>query len=198
MRATRAAQAARVVGLDGEPDATAADAAELETVLSVGVQERGEPLFDKLFRQATASEDPLFREAAIGALARAEDPVLVRKLQAAVLAREFKGIEMPQVVFRQMSRPATTEATYTWLRQNAAELIAMVPEAFRSSIVPYFGSKFCSTARANEWRAFITAHADALPGYERGLDQTTESIRLCAALRAARGGELLAAFGSAN
>jgi alanyl aminopeptidase len=198
MRATLAAQAARVVGLDGEPDATAADAAELETVLSVGVQERGEPLFDKLFRQATASEDPLFREAAIGALARAEDPVLVRKLQAAVLAREFKGIEMPQVVFRQMSRPATTEATYTWLRQNAAELIAMVPEAFRSSIVPYFGSKFCSTARANEWRAFITAHADALPGYERGLDQTTESIRLCAALRAARGGELLAAFGSAN
>jgi alanyl aminopeptidase len=198
MREPLADQAARVVGLEGEPDPTAADPAELETILSVGVQERGEPLFDKLFQQAAASEDPLFREAAIGALARAEDPALVRKLQAAVLNGEFKGMEMPQVVFRQMVRPATTEATYAWFRQNAADLIALVPESFRSSIVPFFGGKFCSTARADEWQAFIAAHADALPGYERNLDQATEGIRLCAALKTARGGELLAALGSLN
>ena len=196
MRAPLAAKAAKVVGLEGKPDATAADAAELETVLSVGVQDLGEPLFDKLLGQVSASEDQQFRYAAVGALARVEDPALVRKLEAAVLGRAFKGTEMLTVVSRQMNRPATTEATYAWVRQNADELIALVPEGFRSVVVPSLGRAFCSTARADEWRAFVAAHAAALPGYERDLDKATESIHLCAALKAARGGELLGAFGS--
>ena len=48
--------------------------------------------------------------------------------------------------------------------------------------------------REQEWRAFVTSHADKLPGYERDLAQATESIRLCAALREARASELVAAF----
>ena len=127
-----------------------------------------------------------------------EDPALVRKLQSAVLARTFKGTEIMTVLARQMGRPATTESTYAWLRQNAGELLPLVPEGYRSNFVPTLGGRFCSAARADEWRAFIVAHADALPGYERDLDQATESIRLCAALKAARGGELLAAFGSVH
>jgi len=196
MRAPLAAKAAKVVGLDGKPDATAADAAELATVLSVGVQDIGEPLFDKLLAQVGASEDQQFRYSAVGALARVEDPALVRKLEAAVLARAFKGTEIVSVLARQMNRPATTEATYAWLRQNADELIARVPEGFRSVVVPSLGRAFCSAARADEWRAFVSAHAAALPGYERDLDKATESIHLCAALKAARGGELLGALGS--
>ena len=94
MRAPLAAQAAKVVGLEGKPDATAADPAELETVLSVGVQDLGQPFFDKLLGQLAASEDQTFRDAAIGALARVEDPALVRKLQAAVMAKTFKGTEI--------------------------------------------------------------------------------------------------------
>ncbi len=198
MREPLAAQAAKVVGLDGKPDPDAADAAELETVLSVGVQDLGLPLFDKLLAQVSASEDQQFRYAAVGALARVEDPALVRKLEAAVLGRAFKGTEMLTVVSRQMNRPATTEATYAWVRQNADELIALVPEGFRSVVVPSLGRAFCSAARADEWRAFVTAHAAALPGYDRDLDKATESIQLCAALRAARGSELLAAFSSAR
>ena len=194
LRAPLAAEAAKVVGLEGEPDPGAADPAELETVLSVGVQDLGEPLFDKLLVRVHDSEDALFRDAAIGALARVEDPALVRKLQAAVLAGEFRGTEIMPVLARQMSRPATTEMAYSWLRQNADALIALVPEGYRSNFVPYLGASFCSAERADEWRAFVAAHAAALPGYERDLDQATESIRLCAALKAARGEELLAAF----
>ncbi|HEY8265976.1 MAG TPA: M1 family metallopeptidase [Steroidobacteraceae bacterium] len=196
MRAPLAAQAAKVIGLEGKSDATAADPAELETVLTVGVQDLGQPFFDKLLGQLAASEDQTFRDAAIGALARVEDPALVRKLQAAVMAKTFKGTEIFRVLNRQMNRPATTESTYAWLRQNVDEILPLVPEGYRSNFVPYLGSRFCSAARADEWRAFVVAHADALPGYERDLDQATESIRLCAALKTARGGELLAAFGS--
>jgi aminopeptidase N len=196
MRAKLAAQAAKVVGVDGRPDPKAADAAQLETVLTVGVQDRGQPLFDKLLAQVAASDDQLFRESAAGALARVEDPALVRKLQAAVLAGTFKGTEIMPVLFRQMSRPATSGSTYEWFRKNSGALIALVPEGYRSYFVPSLGGTFCTAARAGEWRAFIVAHADVLPGYERDLDQATEKIKLCAALKDARGKELLAAFAS--
>jgi alanyl aminopeptidase len=194
MRATLAAQAAKFVGLEGKPDPTAVDPAQLETVLTVGVQDLGQPLFDKLLEQVETTEDQQTRDNAIGALARVEDPALVRKLEAAVLAHTFKGTDVMPVLFRQMSRPATTEVTYAWFRQNADALIALVPEGYRAYFVPGLGGGFCSKARADEWRAFVVAHADALPGYERDLDQATESIQLCAALKAARGKELLAAF----
>src|SRR5262245_8497364 len=51
MRSTLAAQAAKVVGLDGKADPTAADPAQHETVLTVGVQDLGQPLFDKLLAE---------------------------------------------------------------------------------------------------------------------------------------------------
>jgi alanyl aminopeptidase len=198
MRAALADQAAKVVGLDGRPDPAAADPAQRETVLTVGVQDRGQALFDKLLAEYSASDDQLFREHASGALARVEDPALVRKLQAAVLAGTFKGTEIMPVLFRQMSRPATQQSTYDWFRKNADALIALVPEGYRSYFVPSLGGRFCTAARADEWRAFIVAHADALPGYERDLDQATERARLCAALKDARGKDLLAAFASAH
>ena len=198
MREPLAAQAAKVVGLNGKPDPAAADPAQLETILTVGVQDLGQPLFDRLLAQYIASEDQLFRDAAMGALARVEDPALVRKLQAAVLAGTFRGTEIMTVLSRQMGRPATTEASYAWLRQNADKIMALVPEGYRANFVPHLGGAFCSAARADEWRAFIVAHAGALPGYERDLDQATEGIQLCAALKAARGSELLAAFTGAG
>ena len=67
----------------------------------------------------------------------------------------------------------------------------MIPETFRSNIVPALGSYFCSAEKADEWEIFITSHADSLPGYERDLAQATESIRLCAALKEEQSADLL-------
>ena len=194
MRKPLAIQAAKVLGLQGEPDPSAAPASEWETIFTVGVQDLGEPFFDLLLKKAVESEDPFFRQAASGALARVEDPRLVGKLQAAVLADQFKGIEMVGVVFRQMGRPATTELTYAWLEQNDDQIIAMFPETFRSSIVPALGAAFCSRDRAAEWQQFVNSHAEKLPGHERVLAQAVESIELCAALKQASASSLVAAL----
>lgn len=194
MRAPLARQAAARLGMNGAPDVSAAPPDQLETVFSVGVQDIGEPFFELLLEQASQSEDPAFRAAASGALARVEDPALVARLQAAVLEGRFKGTEMLGIVFRQMVRDATTELTYQWLRENDEQLFEMIPESFRSNVVPAFGQSFCSDARADEWQAFVSSHAAILPGHERDLAQATESIRLCAALREAKGAELIAAF----
>jgi alanyl aminopeptidase len=194
MRKPLARQAAKAVGLNGKPDPSAAPASELETIFTVGVQDLGGPFFDLLLKQANASQDPEFRNSAIGALARVEDPALARKLQAAVLAGMFKGTEMLDVVVRQMNRPATTEQTYAWLKENDKAVIGMIPETFRSNVFPGFGAAFCSSERADEWQKFVKSHAAELPGYERDLAQTIESVHLCAGLKQASAADLLAAF----
>jgi alanyl aminopeptidase len=194
MRKPLAAQAAAILGLDRDPDPSAAPADEHETIFSVGVQDLGEPFFDLLLKRTLATDDPTFRESAIGALARVEDPPLMRKLQAAALAGEFKGSELLAVLFRQMQRTATREPTYAWLMQNDEAIIGMIPETFRSNAVPALGGTFCTDARANEWQVFIRSHAAELPGHERDLAQALESIRLCAALKQASAASLVAAF----
>jgi alanyl aminopeptidase len=194
MRKALADQAAALVGLDGDPDPSAAPMSEWETIFSVGVQDIGESFFDLLLKQAVESDDAAFRLSAAGALARVEDPALVRKLQAAVLADSFKGTEMVGVVFRQMGRPATREATYAWLRQNDKAIIGMFPETFRSAMVPELGGAFCSSERAGDWQAFVRSQASLIPGYERRLAQVVERIQLCAALKQASGTSLIAAF----
>jgi aminopeptidase N len=194
MREPMALQAALRLGLNGDPDPAAAPANELETIFSIGVQDIGQPFFDLLLTEAIDSDDSAFRRAAVGSLARAEDPELVKKLQAAVLAGDFQGIEMLRIVSRQMARAKTTELTYAWILENDAELIERVPEQFRSGVVPSLGGSFCSADRADEWQDFVVSRADSLPGYERSLAQTTESVRLCAALREASSDELADAF----
>ncbi len=196
MREPLARQAAARIGLDGEPDPSAAPASELETILSIGVQDIGEPFFDLLLEQAQTDEDPAFRAAARGALARVEDPALVGKLQAALQEGKFEGSDFLGIVFRQMVREATTELTYEWIRESYDEIIELLPDSFRARALPAFGSAFCSAERADEWQAFIEARADQLPGYERSLAQALETVRLCAALREAKAAELVAAFGS--
>jgi alanyl aminopeptidase len=194
MRKPLAIQAAARIGLNGEPDPSAVAANELETVLSIGVQDIGEPFFDLLLAQAIATEDPTFGQAARGSLARVEDPVLVAKLQSAIINGDFKCGEATGIVFRQFVRAATTELTYQWIIENDEAVIELVSERRRSRTVPAFGGAFCSIERAEDWNAFIVSHAEKLPGYERALAQTTESIRLCAALKQAKADELVAAF----
>jgi alanyl aminopeptidase len=198
MRAALADQAAKVVGLDGRPDPAAADPAQRETVLTVGVQDRGQALFDKLLAEYSASDDQLFREHASGALARVEDPALVRKTAGRGAGGHVQG-HGDHAGAVPPDEPAG----------HAAKHVRLVPEergrAHRAGArrLPLLlravaRGRFCTAARADEWRAFIVAHADALPGYERDLDQATERARLCAALKDARGKDLLAAFASAH
>ena len=194
MREPLARDAAARIGLDGDADPSAVPAGELETVLTIGVQDIGEPFFDLLLEQAQTDEDPAFRAAARGALARVEDPALVRKLQAALLEGKFQGSEFLGIVFDQMFREATTELTHAWLVENYDEIFEQLPDSYRARALPALGSAFCSAERADEWQAYIEARAEQLPGYERTLAKATESVRLCAALRDAKAAELVTAF----
>ncbi|MDX1555241.1 MAG: M1 family aminopeptidase [Xanthomonadales bacterium] len=197
LRAPLAEQAARRIGLDGEPDPSAIPESELETALSIGVQDLGAPFFERLLEMAMASEDRAFRNDAFGALSRTEDPELAARLQEVILSGQLQGYEPLGILGRQMLRAATTELTYNWLRENFDAVVELIPEMFRGQYVAGQGSSFCSAERAVEWAAFVEANAELLPGYERSLAQAVESANLCAALRSAKASELLAALADA-
>ncbi|MDH3616815.1 MAG: ERAP1-like C-terminal domain-containing protein, partial [Gammaproteobacteria bacterium] len=194
IRETLVARAAARIGLDGDPDPSTVSESELETVLTVGVQDLGEPFFDLLLEQAMASRDPAFRSSAMGALGRVEDPTLIVKLQVALLTGNFKGTEFTRILFRQMAREASALLTYAWIKEHGDVVIERIPETFRSRTIPALGGSFCGVEQAADWQSFVELHGDKLPGYERSLAQAIEGIRLCAGLREARAAELATAF----
>ncbi len=194
LRGPLADQAAAFVGMDGDPDPTAISPDEWQTVLSVGVQDLGAPFFERLAAMVEASDQPAFRFAGAGALARTEDPELAAKLLDDVEAGRFQVGEGRFIVTRQIYRNATKAATYAWARANPDLALSLIPETFRATNFPTLGGGFCSAAEAADWEAFITSQADKIPGYERALAQTLETINLCAALKAESGEALAQAF----
>ena len=194
LRRQLAGQAAAVLGLDGEADPHAAPVDEFETIFTAGLQELGRPFFALLLQETLRAEDPAFRLAGAGALARVEDPELVEALHSALLGEGFKGTEFRRVLFRQMLRPATTDVTFEWIRQNTDAVLQRLPGGLSGRVLPSLGRAFCSDGDARRWEAFILSHADDLAGYERDLAQTLETVRLCTALREQSAAGLVAAF----
>jgi alanyl aminopeptidase len=191
LRKSQVEKAKRRIGFEQEADPRAIAPGQLETGLSIGVQDLGEAFFIQLLNQAIASDDAAFRRSAIGALARVEDPALVSILQEAILARRFKGTELTRIIARQLARTATMELTYQWIKKNPAEVFELIPEHRRPSIVPALASSFCSTERNAEWQGIMKTHEKLIPGFERSLAQATEQNELCDSLRVHSGQALV-------
>jgi alanyl aminopeptidase len=194
VRAELGALADRAVDASGRFDSSAVPPDLLEAVLTVGVQDRGAPFFDRLEAASIASEDPYFKSAAFEALGQVEDAELSARLRAAILARRFPLTDSTGMLIGQLGADATRDATWDWINANSEPVILLVPEFFRSQVVPRFGLGFCSAERIPEVEEFVVSHAALVPGYERSLSQTLEVISLCAAIKSEKGAELAAAF----
>lgn len=196
IRAEMAKQAAISIGFEGPADPTIVSRDILQTVLSVGVQEHGAPFFHMLMAQVKASPDQAFRSSGLGALQRTEDPALAEVLRAEFLAKSFKMRESLGILFRQLSRKATQDVTWDWIQKNFEAVLDTLPGGpYRGLVAGRMGSSFCTTAQAREYQALLEAHAEGMPGYERGLAQSLERISLCVTLKEAQGKDLAAAFG---
>lgn len=195
IRAEMAKQAAVRIGLDGPADPTAVSGDLLSTVLSVGVQVHGAPFFHILLEQVKASHDQAFRQRGLSALASVEDPALAEVLRAEFLSKSFSMNQSIRILFGQLSRKATRDATWDWMKDNFEAVLNNFPGGiFRGLIAGRLGGFFCSSAHAQEYQELVEAHAEMLPGYERGMAQALERISLCMTLKETKGEELAAAF----
>ena len=190
-----ASAASRYVGLVGPADTDALAPQYLGLGLSQLLKKRGVAALPKL-TELIKTGTPAQKGAAVSALSGTTDPRLAAKLRADALTDKdtFTNRQASSLIAGMMSNPAVGDDTWIWLQENFDAFVETRVLDVRKGGLPNYARGFCSNEKATEVETFYLSKAAFMPGYERALKQTLESIRLCAALKAAKGEELAAAL----
>jgi len=187
------ARARAFIGLGGERDTKALTSDQYIDAFRVMIQDGGEEAFYALADAVEAIDDPRFEQAATRALGAAREPMLAAANHSAALEGVYGARETYTLIQAQMRDPATREATWDWLRANFPAFVSKIPRQWPRR-TPGLAASFCDTARIPEVEALFAQHSGLTPGYEKSLAQTTERIKLCAALKGTQMDGLVAAM----
>ncbi|MEO6689436.1 MAG: M1 family aminopeptidase [Dokdonella sp.] len=200
VRGELARQGRAALGLDGsgKVDLTRADA-DLRTIaLQVAVQESGVPAFDAAQKELATNHDTTQRYALLSALGATRDPVLGERARDYGLTATVQIGEMGRLYEAQIKEPENRAAMWQWLMAHFDAYRVRLP-AFAQAYVPKsVANGRCSNASADALSAFFAPRIKDLIGGERGLGQTIEGIRQCAALREEVGTKALKAWAEAH
>ncbi len=186
-----AKKGAAYLGLDGEADKSAVSSNLLSYALDSVLMEREVEAFDALL---ALHKDGSRREknSALSALVEVKSPDRVKQLLHMALdgSSQMNQNDASSIVFALMGKPAHSDMTWNWFKRNFDRYVeSRVPDVRKPGMAS-FGGGFCSIEKANELETLIESKALMIPGYERRLAQTLESIELCAALKEAKIKEL--------
>lgn len=193
LRGRLAAAAARY--LDG--DKAALDPTWRGLALGVAVQDGGAEVMRKLSAALLASDEPLFRgqaAAAIGAVADAGQAKLALEL---AFVDGMQPLETTGLVASVSRQRAGRAAAVAFAEANFSRLMNSYPGFAKRNIVSLFAG-FCSEADAVRVDGLVRPRLAELGGGELELSQAVAGIRRCAALKAAKGGDISAALGRAS
>jgi hypothetical protein len=169
----------------------ALDPAWFDIGFAVVIDEGGLAAAKDLADKALASQDPLFRPDALGAVAgsgRADVAkwVLDEFTDARLRKSERLGM-IRSVIFTRESR----ELGFEWLKANFDQLTSGGGGIFSSARLPGIVAGFCSVQRSEEIAALLRSKLKGKTGALE-LERTVERVRSCGILKEARGAELSA------
>jgi alanyl aminopeptidase len=176
------ADAALARGPNGQLTLDAANPDLLPTVLSVAVEERGEPVVSELIRQIGVTTDPVKRNAMLVALGHAQGT-------QGDVARDFaltdkvKVGEMAMVLRGGRDTREQRDQLWQWFTAHYPRIVERTGIFSGGNLPEIAGREGCSQAEADRLTAFFTPKIDQVPGTARGLAQTREAIQLCTALK---------------
>ncbi len=183
-----AAATARLAG-----DTAALDDTFLGDALRAQVALGGEAAASPLFERAVSSDETLFRDASIAAIAATGDPATGRWVLAHIDDERLRSGDRLWLLTGLMREPGTRDMAYGWMLEHYGQLVEGAG-IFVSSALPRFPSGFCSRDAAD---AVETAIRPQVLKYGRGaleLDRSVEQIRSCGLLRARREADIAALF----
>ena len=195
LAADYAAKGVAYLGLNGIADKKSVAPNLLGLALREAMKVNGDKAYGPLLKMAE-SGSAFEKGAALGALSSTLDKTVADKLRIIALAEDspLTGRQSNSLVFGLLGSGSHGEATWDWLKDNFAVYVARKVPDVRKGGMPRVASGFCSLERRDEAKAFFESHAESIPGYERSLAQALERIELCAALKTAKAGELMAAL----
>ncbi|BCA61480.1 hypothetical protein HMP09_0714 [Sphingomonas sp. HMP9] len=171
----------------------ALDTGFLGSALTVVAQEGGLPAVKSLIDKALASEDPTFRQTAIGAAASSGHADAAAYLLGLDDSR-MRSYDRIGLIFGVVGNPDTRDLGTDWILANYDKLLAGGNGIFLTSRLPQALATQCGADRADRIDAKVGAlirKADVgVLGYER----TLEVIRHCGVLRQAKSAEIAAAL----
>jgi len=145
-----------------------------------------------LIDKALASEDPLFRPAALGAIGSSGDAATAKWLLDEFQDKRLRQSEKLNFVRYVVLTPETRDWGYSWMKAHLDELLNGGAGIFFGARLPQILGNFCSVASADEFDTLRAKFAGKSGALE--LERTIERVRACGKLKDARGGELTAAI----
>ena len=160
----------------------------LPAVLRVLAQDHGTALLPRAFATLEADGDPVQRVALLRALALITEPALAEQVRAFGLTRGVKTGEAVRYWYNLHFAEAKNEAAgWIWAQKNYEALIKRAPSFAQSYLPETIAGGWCDTTQIAPLEKFFSPQRlSALPGAARSLKTAAESIRLCAALKAAQ------------
>ena len=174
-------------------DKTALDTVWLGLGLGIVVEEGGVDAAKALMEQALSSQDPVFRPAAIGAVAGSGKAEVANWLLNDFKDTRLRSRENLAVISGVTTNGATREIGFAWLKGNFDALVNSGGGIFFASRLPGIVSGYCSAEQADEIAALMRPTLAGKTG-ALALERTIERVRNCGKLKAARGAEVSKAF----
>jgi len=147
--------------------------------MSVAVNDLGAPYFEALTEALDSTSDGTVRNAIIGALGSADDKALAEEARDMVTGLSLRVNERVAILGRQLMRsPERAAEVFDWFKGKYSLIKGMLPESIQDN-VPMIGMFFCSEPKRQEVQTYFTPLMPEMPGAQRALDNTLESIHLC-------------------
>lgn len=145
-----------------------------------------------LMDKALASEDPLFRPAALGAIGSSGDAATAKWVLEEFQDKRLRQSEKLNFVRYVVYTPETRDYGYGWMKAHLDELLNGGAGIFFGARLPQILGNFCSVASADEFDGLRAKFAGKSGALE--LERTIERVRACGKLKELRGADLTAAI----
>ncbi|MEL7539305.1 MAG: M1 family metallopeptidase [Pseudomonadota bacterium] len=185
--------AAAYIELDGVQSDRTLNTDEYLSAMAIGFQVYGAPFLDQMLAARESYDDPVLEQAVAYAIGQNRNPALSDRILGLALSGDLGARESLSMVQGQMRQEETRDMTWTWLKENFATYLDVIPRQRRRSS-PALASSLCSDTARDDLIALFAAQGDLAEGHERSLTQTVERIELCTALERQKGAEVRAFF----
>lgn len=184
-----ATRAAAFVGVNGEPDRDAVDAATFATAMKYGAKYGGEPFYRAALDYARTADNQLERRTILSALAANADEPEMANLIKEVQGSDWQGQEAWSVLMNSLGNQENQDVAWGLFQASFDNVIPRAPE-IRKPQTASAVANFCTAEGIEEASSFFKSKASQIPGYERSLAQAEETGNLCAAFRQEKAEEL--------
>ena len=175
---------------------SALDAAWFGTAFAILVEEEGLTTARQLAEAALASQDSLFRSAALGAVGDAGNAEVATWVLDGFKDERLRRNERLGLIRAVVTNRDTRDMGFAWVRTNYDEL-SKGAGIFFASRLPGMVGGFCSTSKADEIAAFLRPKFVGKTGALE-VERTIERVRSCGVLKDARGAAISAELAKVN